>query len=37
LHFNKKLYLNEEIDECEEEPDEGEMLVVRRALRGLAN
>ena len=32
----KELFLTEELEECVEGPDDGEMLVVRRALSGLA-
>ena len=32
----KELYLNEPLEEVIEGPDEGELLVVRRALSGLA-
>jgi len=33
----KELYLNESIEEVEEGPDEGEVLVVRRALSSPAS
>lgn len=34
--WEKELFLAEELEECEEGPDDGEMLVVRRALNGFA-
>jgi len=36
MEEEKELYLNETLEEVEEGPDEGELLVVRRALSGLA-
>jgi len=32
----KEVYLGENMEEVEEGPDEGEMLVIRRALSGIA-
>ena len=33
----KEVYLNDYIEEVKEGPDEGELLVIRRALSGLAS
>ena len=33
----KEVYLNDYVEEVEEGPDEGELLVIRKALSGLAS